>query len=71
MIILFKKGDVGDCSSYCFISLINVGSELFVYMLLGCLKDVGAETKIWETHFGFCSACGILEVLLLVRRVME
>ena len=49
VIALFKKGDLGECSNYRPISLINVGYKLYAHILLNRLNDAGAENKIWAT----------------------
>ena len=40
-------------------------------MFVSRLKDAGAESKIWATQFGFRSACGTSEALLMARRIIE
>ena len=43
---LFKKVDLGGCSNDRPISVINVGYKLYAHILLGRLKDTGAESKL-------------------------
>ena len=68
---LFKKGDLGDCGNYRPISLVCTAYKLFVMILMKRLKDAGVETRMWWTQYGFRSARGTTDALLLVRRVFE
>ena len=71
MIAIFKKGGLGDCNNYRPISLVCVGYKLFATVLLDRLKEGGAESRIWSSQYGFRSKRGIVDAILLARRVLE
>ena len=52
---IHKKGSVEDCNNYQPISLICVAYKLFATLLLGRLKEAGAERRLTCTQFGFRS----------------
>ena len=71
MALIFKKGDPSNCGNYRPISLLCMGYKIIVSILLRRLKAGGAESKIWNTQFGFKSKSGTFDALFLLRRVLE
>ena len=69
--MIYKKGDPASCDNYRPICLLPIGYKVFAAILLGRLKDAGAESKIWKTQFGFRSGRGTADAIFLARRVIE
>ena len=69
--MIFKKGDVSEPGNYRPISLLPIGYKLFASILLSRLKDAGAESRIWETQYGFCSGRSTFDAVFLARRLLE
>ena len=71
MALIFKKGDPSNCGDCRPISLLCMGYKMIVSILLRRLKAGGAESKIWNTQFGFKSKSGTFDALFLLRRVLD
>ena len=69
--MIFKKGDVSEPGNYRPISLLPIGYKLFASILLSRLKDAGAENRVWETQYGFCSGRNTFDAVFLGRRLLE
>ena len=68
---IFKKGDPAECSNYRPISLLCVGYKIVASILLERLKSAGAESRIWETQYGFKSGSGTADALYMTRRLLD
>lgn len=69
--LLFKKGNPSDFDNYLPISLLCMGYKMIASILLRRLKAGGAESRIWNTQFGFKSKSGTSDALFLLRRVLD
>ena len=53
------------------VASIVLGYKLLASIVLQRLKEGGAESKIWNTQFGFKSNSGTFDALFLLRRVLD
>ena len=71
MALLYKKGEPSNCGNYRPISLLCVGYKLLASIILRRLKKGGAESRIWNTQFGFKFNSGTWDALFLLRRALD
>ena len=51
--MLFKKGDPADANNYRPICLQSIAYKLFASLLKQRFLDAGAESRLWQSQFGF------------------
>ena len=68
---IYKKGDVTSCGNYRPISLLCVTYKILAALLLGRLRQAGAEDRITKTQFGFRRARGTTDAVFAARRYIE
>ena len=69
--MVFKKRALSVCDNYMPISLLAIGYKILAAILLNPLKLAGAETRIWQTQYGFKFKCGSADALFVARRLLE
>ena len=69
--MIFKKGDPALCENYRPICLLNAAYKIFAMILLRRLVEAGADSRIWQTQFGFKRGCGTEDALHCARRAIE
>ena len=66
-----NKDPIDPCDNYRPISLLCVIHKLLATLLLGKLKDAGAESRLTKTQFGFRRQRGTSDAIHAVRRHIE
>ena len=66
-----QGGDPANCVNYRPISLLTMGYKLLATILLSRLKTGGAESRIWNSQFGFRSGVDTTDALFVMRRLFE
>ena len=59
------------CENYRPISLLSVGYKIFSALILGRLKDGGAENRLSKTQYGFRKGYGTEDAIFIARRKIE
>ena len=66
---LHKKGRIDLCENYRPISLLSVGYKIFSALILGRLKDGGAEDRLSKTQYGFRKGYGTEDAIFIANRI--